>query len=157
MAPADRPGRHWPSINELAGPLVRRLVHDAALLRLRVRQSTSGATLVDAGIEATGGLEAGRRIAEICMGGAGWVSVTGGSPFPGWPFQVSLSSAQPVLACLASQYAGWRLAMGEGPEAYNAMASGPGRARVAEEKLFEEFGYRDEEPTACFVLETGTP
>ena len=144
----------WPSLGRLVAPLVRRLIDAAELLRLAVTRSADGATLVDAGIAVAGGLEAGRRVAEICLGGAGTVILAGGSPFPQAPFAVSVSAANPVQAGLASQYAGWSLSFGEGKDAYFAMASGPGRARAAKEKLFEELGWRDEAETACFVLET---
>ena len=120
-----------------------------------MRRTKAGATIVDGGIEALGGIEAGRRIAEICMGGLGRVEVGAGSPFPDWPFRVSVSASDPVLACLASQYAGWSLSHGEGEGAYFAMASGPGRARAAKEELFEELGYADIEAFwGFFVLET---
>jgi len=62
-----------PSINELCAPLVAALLRDAGALRLGVTRDASGATLVDAGIDASGGIEAGRRIAEICLGGLGRV------------------------------------------------------------------------------------
>jgi methenyltetrahydromethanopterin cyclohydrolase len=146
-------GRAWPSVGRLAQPLVARLIEDAPALRLGVSR-VAGAAIVDAGIEHAGGLEAGRRIAELCMGALGQVTLSGGSSFADWPFQVSVHTASPVLACLASQYAGWSLGFGEGKEAYFAMASGPGRALVAKEDLFQELGYRDTAERACFVLET---
>lgn len=157
----DTPRRHggtgsWPSIGRRALPLVGRLVEDAQLLRLGVRHTEAGATLVDGGIEVQGSLEAGRRIAEICMGGLGTVSIGGGGLAVA-PFEIVARSASPVLACLASQYAGWSLQHGEGEDAYFALASGPGRARAAKEALFEEIGYRDAAGTACFVLETDRP
>jgi methenyltetrahydromethanopterin cyclohydrolase len=147
-------GRTWPSIGRVAAPLCTALVDDAHLLRLGVERTAAGATIVDAGIEHPGGLEAGRRIAELCMGGLGRVVLSAGGPFEEAPFELVVSSANPVLACLASQYAGWSLSHGEGKDAWFAMASGPGRARAAKEGLFEELGYRDSAGTACFVLET---
>lgn len=157
----DRPNDHggtaeWPSIGRLALPMVGRLVEDAPILRLATRRSAGGATIVDAGIEVPGCIEAGRRIAEICMGGIGSVAITGGR-LDAAPFELCVRAANPVLACLASQYAGWSLAHGSGKEAWFAMASGPGRARAAKEELFDELGYRDATGTACFVLETGSP
>lgn len=143
------------SLGRAARPLVERLVEDASILRLGVTKTPSGATMIDGGITAAGGIEAGRRIAEICMSGLGRVDVAGGSPFPGWPFRVSVSASDPVLACLASQYAGWSLTHGEGEGAYFAMASGPGRAKAAKEALFDELGYADTSARwGFFVLET---
>jgi methenyltetrahydromethanopterin cyclohydrolase len=105
--------------------------------------------MVDAGIGARGGLEAGRRIAEICMGGLGSVCLVPG----GRGSQLHVHSADPVLACLASQYAGWSLSHGEGAGAYRALASGPGRALARRETLFDELGYADRHDSTVFVLE----
>lgn len=150
--------RAWPSLAARADRLARTLLEDAALLRLAVHRTTGGATLIDAGIAVPGGLEAGRRIAELCLGDAGWVSFTSETRFPGVPFRVEARSADPVLACLSSQYAGWSLAYGEGEGAWRAMASGPGRARAAKEPLFAELDWRDHEAqSAWFVLETDRP
>lgn len=147
--------RHWPSLAARAERLARELLADADPLRLAVRPAANGATLVDAGIAVSGSLEAGRRIAELCMGGVGWVAFAAENRFPGAPFRVEVRSADPVLACLSSQYAGWSLAHGEGRNAWRAMASGPGRARAAKEALFAELEFRDREAeSAWFVLET---
>jgi methenyltetrahydromethanopterin cyclohydrolase len=62
-------------------------------------------------------------------------------------------SADPVLACLASQYAGWSLSHGEGKDAFRALASGPGRAIALRETLYEELDYADRGERAVFVLE----
>lgn len=64
---------------------------------------------------------------------------------------VRVTSSQPVMACLASQYAGWELK----DEKYFAMGSGPMRAAAAREPLFTELAYH-EQPAACVgVLESG--
>src|ERR1700732_66169 len=107
-------------------PLVASLLERRDELRLDVRRHESGATLVDAGIRASGGLEAGRRIAEICMGGLGQVRLTGGHGR--WPGGLAVGASDPVLACLASQYAGWSLASGSGKDRFQALGSGPARA-----------------------------
>ncbi len=61
---------------------------------------------------------------------------------------------EPVVACLACQYAGWRLSDGKGKDAFFALGSGPARALARVEPLFEELGYRDKAPTATLVLES---
>lgn len=140
-----------PSVNALAAPLVSDLIAQAPALRLGVERLANGVTLVDAGIEQPGGLEAGRRIAEICMGGLGRVSLL--CQEGRWPVRVSVHSSNPVLACLGSQYAGWSLSAGSGKEAFHALGSGPARALAGRETLFEELGYRDQAEEACLVLE----
>jgi methenyltetrahydromethanopterin cyclohydrolase len=140
-----------PSINELCAPLVAALLQDAGALRLGVTRDASGATLVDAGIDAPGGIEAGRRIAEICLGGLGRVSV--GAAGEVWPWLVTVHAADPVLACLGSQYAGWSLKH----ERFFALGSGPGRSLAGKEELFAELGYRDRSADATLVLEVDRP
>ena len=137
------------SLNRLVAPRVDALIADADMLRLAVSRSTEGVCLVDAGIATRGGIEAGRRIAEICLGGLGTVAVGPSERFSRWTTAISVTTADPVLACLASQYAGWSLAEGD----FFALGSGPGRASHAGETLFGELGYRDQADRAVLVLE----
>jgi methenyltetrahydromethanopterin cyclohydrolase len=116
-----------------------------------VETHPGGCRIVDAGIRHPGGLEAGRRIAEICLGGLGDVRLV--STTHRWPLRVSVVAADPVLACLGSQYAGWSLTAGEGKSAFHALGSGPGRSLSVKEELFKELGYRDEAEATCLVLE----
>ena len=149
------PMKHVPSVNQLASPLVEYLVDHAEELRLAVSRQDNGVRIVDAGIQATGGIEAGRRIAEICLGGLGHVTLVPAAAQAAWPWELSVSTAQPVLACLGSQYAGWSLSHGEGKGSFFALGSGPGRALAGKEELFAELAYRDRADSACLVLETG--
>jgi methenyltetrahydromethanopterin cyclohydrolase len=129
-------------------------VADAEILRLGVERLANGCTLVDAGIHAKGSLEAGRRIAEICLGGLGSVALSANGPVPGWPLSVHVHSTDPVLACLGSQYAGWSLSYKQsGKKGFHALGSGPGRALSQKESLFKELGYRDQADQTCLVLE----
>ena len=140
----------WPSVNALANPLVADLVANAKELRLGVAKSDNGATIVDAGVKHAGGLEAGRLIAEICMGGLGHVNLQASSVFPHWPWILSVHSNNPILSCLGSQYAGWSLAH----EKFFSLGSGPGRAIAGREDLFKDLGYKDQANAACLVLES---
>ncbi len=144
--------RAAPSVNRLTAPLADSLARDRATLRIGVEDLPGGGRLVDAGIDHDGGIEAGRRIAEICLGGLGEVRLLAGAGRS--PLTVSVHTANPVLACLGSQYAGWSLAHGEGKGAFHALGSGPGRALAGKEELFGELGYRDDADSATLVLET---
>jgi methenyltetrahydromethanopterin cyclohydrolase len=143
------------SVNALARPLVERLLAEADALHLRVHRDTSGACIVDAGIETRGSVEAGLRVGEICMGGLGRVALRAGAR-EGWPTWIEVGSAQPVLACLGSQYAGWSLAASKeetGGKKFFSLGSGPARALATKEKLFAELGYRDRAERGVLVLE----
>jgi methenyltetrahydromethanopterin cyclohydrolase len=141
---------HWPSVNALTNPLVAHLIANAKELRVGVEKSSNGATIIDAGIKHVGGLEAGRLIAEICMGGLGHVNLQTSPTFQHWPWMLSVHSNNPILSCLGSQYAGWSLAH----EKFFSLGSGPGRAIGAREDLFKELGYQDQAKSACLVLES---
>lgn len=143
------------AVNALAQPLVERLVADRVRLGVTVRTHASGVRIVDAGIEAPGSAAAGLLIGEICMGGLGEVGLRRGG-LEGWPTWIEVSSAQPVLACLGSQYAGWSLAASKeetGGKKFFALGSGPARALAGKEKLFEELGYRERGAAGVLVLE----
>jgi methenyltetrahydromethanopterin cyclohydrolase len=143
------------SVNALAAPLVEALAADAERLRLAVHTDASGARIIDAGLSVAGSVEAGLAIGEICMGGLGSVQLRH-RPTMAWPTWLEVRSSQPVLACLASQYAGWSLAASKeetGGKKFFSLGSGPGRALAGKETLFEELGYRDHATTGCLVLE----
>ena len=144
-----------PSVNALTAPLLEALLQDAAALRIGSERDASGSRIVDAGINYPGSLEAGRRIAEICMGGLGHVQIV--STTDAWPTRLSVHSSDPVLCCLGSQYAGWSLAHGEGKKAFHALGSGPARALAGKEALFAELEYQDRFASACLVLEVSRP
>ena len=141
------------SINDLTQPIVQELINRAVALRLGIEKDSSDATIIDAGINHPGGLEAGRLISEICLGGLGKVSLTHINTAPKWPLSVYVHTTNPVLACLGSQYAGWQLSHGEGKDAFYALGSGPGRAASLREPLFEELGYKDKAKQVCIVME----
>ena len=132
------------SLNQRAQELAERVVADADALRVGVRTLRDGTRVVDCGGAVPGGLEAGRRFAEITMGGLGSVAlapvVLDGSWFPG----LTVFTDHPALACLASQYAGWRIDR----DGYFAMASGPGRALIRAEDLYDDLDVDERASTA---------
>jgi methenyltetrahydromethanopterin cyclohydrolase len=141
------------NLNLLAGEIVDAMEEHAALLRLRVQRLPGGARVIDAGVEADGGLDAGLALSEVCMGGLGNVTYTplliGGRSWPG----VTVWTDHPAVACMASQYAGWAVSVGK----FFAMGSGPLRAHARVEKeLFEKLGYAEQAEHGVLVLETRT-
>jgi methenyltetrahydromethanopterin cyclohydrolase len=143
------------SVNARAAALVERLRSDAAELRIAVTQGELGEILIDAGSHQRGSIAAGLRIAEICMGGLGRVDLMPDASTPHWPWTLVVRSSDPVVACLASQYAGWSLR--DDTENFFALGSGPARARARKEPLFDELAYRDEASTATLVMESSRP
>lgn len=138
------------SMNERAAALVDSMVEDADALGIEVRTLDSGARLVDCGAQAPGGLQAGLGFAAACMGGLGRIDpvpvIVGDWAWPG----VGVATDDPAAACLAAQYAGWKLE----DDDFFAMASGPGRALARAEDLFKELAWREQSERAVLCLET---
>ena len=144
------------SVNTLARPLVERLRAQAEALSVGVRVDARGVCHLDAGLASRGSVQAGLLIAEICLGGLGRVALRCDDSSAGWPTWLEVSSAQPVLACLGSQYAGWSLAASKeetGGRKFFSLGSGPARALAAKEKLFDELAYQDQADSGVLVLE----
>lgn len=145
------------SVNKAAWRLVEAMTGEAEALRVGVTRGASGELRIDAGSAHPGGIAAGVRLAEICLGGLGMVRVGSDPALPHWPWAVMVQSSQPVIACLGSQYAGWSLQHGEGADAFFALGSGPARALARQEELFHELAYRDASDHAVLVLESAAP
>jgi len=139
------------SVNRLAWKLLEKLIENPVFYGVKVGKTDTGTTIIDAGIEAKGGFEAGRLITEICMGGCGKAEITckeyGDMTLPSIFVQTDL----PIIATLGSQYAGWQI----NEEGFFAIGSGPARALALKPKeIFQEIGYKDDFDEAVVVLET---
>jgi methenyltetrahydromethanopterin cyclohydrolase len=137
------------SLNQRAQDLLEAARGSLDQLRIATR-TIAGGTCWDCGIEIPGSIEAGRLLAEVCLGGQGQVRLAPG--IDGLPGErsVVVESRAPIAACMASQYAGWQIT----GEKYFAMGSGPMRALAAREPLFEKLGIRESCDHAVGVLET---
>ena len=145
------------SVNAGALPLVAEIRARAQELKVAVSTGAAGETLIDAGAAVPGTVEAGRLITEICLGGYGRVSIGPSERLPRWPFALTVRTSNPVVACMASQYAGWQLTSDEGEESYFSMGSGPARALAGKEALFKDIAYADTGDRATLVLEAAGP
>ncbi len=141
------------SINKTVKPLVERLLDKADELNIGIHITDGGTKIIDAGINHDGCLESGRLITEICMGGLGRVDLTMSSNTQNWPLTINVHSTNPVLSCLASQYAGWNLSFVKEEDNFNALGSGPCRALALKEDLFKDLDYSDKFYSTVVVLE----
>jgi methenyltetrahydromethanopterin cyclohydrolase len=140
-------------LNESALATVEPLLASAAQAGVALHR-VGGVRVVDCGIRESGGIDAGLTMARAALAGRAEVTLEHGAAFENewpdcpWPV-VAISSEQPVAACLAAQYAGWKVSH----ETYFAMASGPLRAAIGREDLFDEIGMRERPPVAVGLLE----
>lgn len=147
------------TLNEAAFELARPLLDQPGALGTKPHRR-GAVDVIDCGVEAPGSLEAGIVMAEAALGGLGTVELhqaagadaawEGSWPGQPWP-AVLVRTTAPVAACLASQYAGWKI----DDDGFFAMASGPVRAAIGREDLYDAIGHRERPPRAVGVLECG--
>jgi methenyltetrahydromethanopterin cyclohydrolase len=137
------------NLNTRAAALCRSLAEAAQRLRIQLHLRDCGALVVDCGVKTLGGIDAGLLLARVCMADLGSVEIdsAGDGALP----MVKVHTDHPVLACMASQYAGWEV-KGDG---YFAMGSGPMRSAAAREPLFDDIKYREKTSVGIGVLESG--
>jgi methenyltetrahydromethanopterin cyclohydrolase len=138
------------NLNQRAWRRCDNLAAAAERLNVSVRQTPEGARVVDCGVQAAGGLEAGRLLAEVCLADLGQVAIQQGSAGDWSGPLVAVHTDQPLMACMASQYAGWQIT----GEKYFAMGSGPMRAVACREPLFAQFGIKELSDRVVGVLES---
>jgi methenyltetrahydromethanopterin cyclohydrolase len=138
------------SLNRMATDLVDEAIDFADELNVAVSPLSNEATVVDFGVQVPGGIEAGLLLAEIQTAGLTTVGTTL-SEVDGAPLtHVELSTDHPALALLCGQKAGWEVSV----DGFEGLGSGPARALVAEEEIFQRMGYRDDFDFAVLAVET---
>lgn len=157
------------SLNRMATELIDEALEFTDELAIDAYELENGATVLDFGVDAIGGLEAGLLLTEIQTAGLATVASSldeiGGAPRP----FVELSTDHPARALLCSQKAGWELSIeGEstseneadddgsnsGDAIYEGLGSGPARALVATEEEFRQLGYADAFDFAVLTVES---
>jgi len=139
-------------LNIESARIAEEMVERAEELNLGYRKLENGAAVIDAGIDAKGGFEAGRLFAMACMGGLAEVEFFlkdyGRITMP----SVVVSTSKPAVACLSSQKAGWQI------KTHNFFALGSGPARILARKpksTIEKVGYEERSEVGVIALETG--
>ena len=138
------------TVNRRALQLVQQILAEPDDFGVNISTLSKGAVIIDAGIEAKGGYLAGKAVTEICLGGYGRAEIDlrpyGDLELP----SIQVYTDHPVVATLGSQYAGWRIKVGD----YRAIGSGPARALALKPRdLYAKIDYRDSSDCAVIVLE----
>jgi methenyltetrahydromethanopterin cyclohydrolase len=136
----------------MAWNIAQKLIDNPEFYGVTVSKSVTGATIIDAGVNSPGGFQAGKKLTELCLGGAGKAQLGfktyGDLSFP----SITITSDHPAIAMLGSQFAGWRI---KEPDGNIAIGSGPIRALALKPKdVFEEIGYKDISDKAVITLES---
>jgi methenyltetrahydromethanopterin cyclohydrolase len=139
------------SVNQMAWKIAQKFIDNPEFYGVAISKSTAGATVIDLGVKTPGGFQAGKKLTELCMGGAGKAQLGfktfGDVALP----SITVSTDHPAIAALGSQFAGWRIKDGDSI----AIGSGPVRALALKPKdVFEEIGYKDASDKAILTLES---
>ena len=87
------------------------------------------------------------------MGGLGTVAYAPLVIDGRWLPALTVTTDRPAVACLAAQYAGWKVDRDD----YFAMGSGPGRALIRAEELYDDLDWDERASAAVLCLETREP
>ncbi len=141
------------SLNEYGLDVFDEMMDNSEDLQVEILGLDNGTTIIDAGVDVEGGFEAGLYVARICMADLADIRFStfdlGGFIVPA----VELTTDHPVIACMASQYAGWRIKVKD----FFGMGSGPARAlSLNPRELYEKIEYKDDASEAVLVLECST-
>jgi methenyltetrahydromethanopterin cyclohydrolase len=139
-------------INETARVCFARALSRSAELHLEHHHMQCGAQVLDFGVSARGGLQAGLELARICMAGRAEVSLVAGSRDVWAGPWVQVATDTPLEACMLAQYAGWPVKAGS----FFAMGSGAMRVRRGKEELLLKLGASDSHEMAVGTLECDT-
>ncbi|WP_430503560.1 methenyltetrahydromethanopterin cyclohydrolase [Haloparvum sp. PAK95] len=138
------------SINRTAIELVDEALDFADEMNLAAHELDNEATVIDFGVDAAGGIEAGVLLTEIQTAGLANVTTAmgevAGAPRP----HIELTTDHPAVALLCSQKAGWELEFDD----FAGLGSGPARAQVGKETEFEKVGYYDTFEFATLSIES---
>jgi len=110
---------------------------------------SNGAEIFDFGAKRLGTSAAGILLSKVCMADLADVTLNSSSDAK-FPTRVDVKSDYPLQSCMASQYAGWPLSVGD----YFAMCSGPARSARGDEKVLEEYRLTADSKSVVAVLET---
>ncbi|MGI9495713.1 MAG: methenyltetrahydromethanopterin cyclohydrolase [Mariniblastus sp.] len=134
--------------NQLALQLFEIAIADRDALEIKL-DSKAGSRILDFAVGREGHLDAGILLGRICMGGLAQIEVRDADDLLGLR-SVEVSTDEPLLSCIGSQYAGWPISSGD----YFAMGSGPLRMLRGEEEILAAYGLAAPPQQAVGVLES---
>lgn len=138
-------------INEMGFEVFEEMLDYGDELQIEVHELENGTVVIDAGVEARGGIGAGIYLSRLCMSDLADIQLTpcdvGGVLLPG----VQVATDYPAVSCMASQCAMWQIKA----EKYFAMGSGPGRVLAGKTReLYEKIGFEEFSDIAVLFLES---
>jgi methenyltetrahydromethanopterin cyclohydrolase len=141
------------SVNEYGLDVFEEMMDSADELNVGIEELDNGTTIIDAGVEEEGGFEAGLYVARICLADLADLTFSSFDLDKLVVPAIEVTTDHPIIACMASQFAGWRIKV----KKFFGMGSGPARAlSLNPRELYEKIMYTDDADEAVLVLESST-
>ena len=144
------------SINRLAYEIVKDMIRNASKLNLKVLELKNGTTVIDAGVNATGGYKVAELVVKISLGGLGEARVTSMVLDRDFclPAIMAYTDYPAVIGLAMYVWIGIVNAPHVETGGYTAWVSGPGRAKAREpEKVFKKIDYNDPADVAVLIVQ----
>ncbi len=140
------------SLNKMAMKVVDEIVADPEALGCKVIKMECGVNLIDMGLACKGSWKAAVLFTRATIGDHGIVNLGRFKLNDEYSFSsVEMYIDQPLVACMGSEIAGWKLGEGE----FATIGSGPARAtaHVASDWYFEMTDYKDDYDKAVLCIQ----
>jgi methenyltetrahydromethanopterin cyclohydrolase len=132
--------------------VVREIIDREEEIGAKVIKMPCGATLIDMGLKVKGSNEAGVLFTRVTLGDMATINLSSWKLNDDYSFgAVDLFVTEPLIACLASQIAGWQLGTGE----FATIGSGPARAQavIASDYYLDMTPYRDRNDEVALCIQ----
>ncbi|MDD6346605.1 MAG: methenyltetrahydromethanopterin cyclohydrolase [Lachnospiraceae bacterium] len=143
------------SVNQYAVQIVKeKILPYVEKLNCKVYHLQNGATVIDMGVKAPGGYQAGKLFVEATIAGMGYVEYgrfhLGKIDLP----SIDVYIDQPPTACLSTQFSGWKMRTKDIPLYINPIGSGPARAIANNDVFTQAWTYQDVHHETVFGAQT---
>jgi methenyltetrahydromethanopterin cyclohydrolase len=133
------------SVNQAAMKIVHeKILPNIEQLNCAVVRLGNGATVIDMGLHAPGGWQAGKLFTEVALGGLAYVRFgrfsAGEINLP----SIDVYIDHPQIACISSQFSSWKMPPGYlGDDGIPPLGGGPARAIARNDIFSQAWGYQD--------------
>jgi methenyltetrahydromethanopterin cyclohydrolase len=145
------------SVNNLAFRIVKDMIERCGELNIEVNELKNGTTIVDCGINAVGGFEAGILATKVACGGLLEACITetsyGGLTLPTL-FMRTDNPALSIAVCQSNWFGLFPSLFAMKKTEYSALSLGPAKALAQEPKeVFDKVDYKDKSDVGVLVLQ----
>jgi len=146
------------SVNKITERIVKEFLSNSQRLRVSINKLNNGTTIIDTGLNAPGGFEAGKLVTAISLGGLADVEITTVTNENLTLPTVFVKTDHPAISIAGCQWA-WTdlfpLPFIARDEEYSALLSGPAKCLVRRPvKHFDKISYKDDTDFGIMIVQS---